>query len=402
MPLSHSKEKENYIWIRRIMRHNLLAYCFLSILWYSCSPEEEQLISSAKDPIDNGVYTNDVNATNTFCDFVLESNSKNCWDNSVDVYQDCHLNLLFTRYGNGWTGGDATYSTPLPDGRVIWMFGDTFLGQVSAERTRSGAPFIRNTFMVQDGDEMVTLNAFENGEPTALLKPENKEQWYWPLDGTIHNNEFQIMLARMGHLSSNGIWSFAYNAFDLAVFSLPDLRLKFIEERFPNPDISYGATLMEDGGYTYIYGISQIGFQKFAHVARVEGGDLKMPWTYYNGTDWQDEPSKYIIAKDVIDQFAVFKEGNIYYLVTQETGLKDRIFIRNSNSPTGPWQNKKYLYCTPESGGNIITYNAFVHPQLSSQDYLTISYNINSLDFQDIFGNADYYRPKFVRVENWK
>ena len=30
------------------------------------------------------------------------------------------FNSMFNTYGNGWTGGDATYSIPLPDGRTTF------------------------------------------------------------------------------------------------------------------------------------------------------------------------------------------------------------------------------------------------------------------------------------------
>jgi len=43
-----------------------------------------------------------------------------------------------------------------------------------------------------------------------------------------------------------------------------------------------------------------------------------------------------------------------------------------------------------------------VHPELSTNDELIISYNINSFDFWSLFDNADLYRPKFIKVENWQ
>ena len=73
-----------------------------------------------------------------------------------------------------------------------------------------------------------------------------------------------------------------------------------------------------------------------------------------------------------------------------------------SDFPTGPWHSKKTVYCTPETGGDVFTYNSFVHPELSINDELIISYNINSFDFWSLFDNADLYRPKFIKVENWQ
>ena len=49
---------------------------------------------------------------------------------------DPRFNRQFTRLGDGWTGADGTYSVALPDGRTVWMFGDTFLGRVNPDRSR--------------------------------------------------------------------------------------------------------------------------------------------------------------------------------------------------------------------------------------------------------------------------
>ena len=49
---------------------------------------------------------------------------------------EAELTREFARYGDDagraddWTGGDGTHSVRLPDGRVLWLFSDTYLGQV--------------------------------------------------------------------------------------------------------------------------------------------------------------------------------------------------------------------------------------------------------------------------------
>ena len=47
------------------------------------------------------------------------------------VKEATYFDSLFTMYGNGFTGGDGIYSVELPDGRNVWIIGDTFLGTVS-------------------------------------------------------------------------------------------------------------------------------------------------------------------------------------------------------------------------------------------------------------------------------
>jgi hypothetical protein len=85
---------------------------------------------------------------------------------------------VFHRY-TGWTGGDATYSIPLPDGRTLWLFGDSFIGTVRPDRSRPGSSFYRNAAMVQQGNEFITLPVSGN----AFVRPADPGWWYWPGHG---------------------------------------------------------------------------------------------------------------------------------------------------------------------------------------------------------------------------
>ena len=72
---------------------------------------------------------------------------------------ETYFTNLFIRNCCGFTGGDGTYSVLLPDGRTVWIFGDTFLGTVSPDmiRRRLSPMFIRNSFVIQDGDSLKTM-----------------------------------------------------------------------------------------------------------------------------------------------------------------------------------------------------------------------------------------------------
>lgn len=375
----------------------------LIVLFSSCSKESTlPLPINQIQPEDHGIYDRDSTLSDAFCDFRFLNNDEQCWNADLTVHEDCHYNLLFTRYDNGWTASDATYSMPLPDGKIMWMFGDTFLGKVRADRSRANGALIRNTIVIQNQDELETLFQGTLNSPAAYVSPTNKEEWYWPLDATIANNEIHWMLGRLENTEVSGIWSFRYTGFDLAVLDLQDYSLQKIIPKVTDPDISYGSCILEDGQYTYLYGISTRPFRKRAHIARVESGDLTRNWTFYDGTSWVVEPSDFVIQQGVSDQFSVLKDGNKYYLVTHEIIFGKRIFIAESDAPEGPFVNIRVLYCTPESGGNIFTYNSFVHPELSEEGELRISYNINSFDFYDILENVDLYRPKFISIKNWR
>ncbi len=321
-----------------------------------------------------------------------------CWQLPISVTKAADFNQLFTRY-SGWTGGDATYSIPLPDGRIMWLFGDSFIGTVKPDRSRTGNAFLRNAVMIQDGDQMTTLT----GGASAFLAPSTPGWWYWPGHGLAHGDTLQVIF--FGFKSTGGgAWDFAYASVDVATFHLPDLSLISVERKVTDPPTNYGACVLQDGDYTYLYGSEKVGLSKFLHVARVHGTDLNGAWEYFNGTDWTADPAASArVFAHVSDQFSVFKKDSRYYLLTQHHILGDEIYIYDSNSPMIGFDHKKTVYCTPQSHqGNLFTYNAFAHPEFSGSDGLLVSYNVNSSVFGDLFQNADSYRPYFVRIKGWE
>src|SRR5918994_203194 len=64
------------------------------------------------------------------------------------------LTAMFQRYGDTsgrWLGADRTASVRLPDGRLLWLFSDTFLGRPAQDGSRPrSSSFIHNSAVVQD------------------------------------------------------------------------------------------------------------------------------------------------------------------------------------------------------------------------------------------------------------
>ena len=52
---------------------------------------------------------------------------------------------------------------------------------------------------------------------------------------------------------------------------------------------------------------------------------------------------------------------------------------------TGPLTDKTVLYTTPETRGNVFTYNAKAHPELGDGHTLLVTYNVNSFDTADVY-----------------
>lgn len=318
---------------------------------------------------------------------------------SIEAADD--FNGYFTRYGSGWTGGDVAYSVPLPDGRIVWLFGDTFLGTVNEDRSRDPQGFINNSFMVQDRTEFTTLSGTGR---SALLVPSDPNHKYWPQHGFVKNNKLYVLLYTWKLNGTGGAFGFDFVRMDMAIFSLPGISLEEIKTIADNKVI-WGASIMEDGDYIYVYGSEDTPVPNQVNLARIKITDVEGPWEYYSSFGWvYDNAINKMILEGNSNQFSVFKHNDIYYLFNQEdVAFSNKIYRYKASHPEGPFTGKILVYETPYYGQDTWTYNAKAHPEfLEEDDALLISYDVNCLNFNKLFENADLYRPYFIRVKNWE
>ena len=322
-----------------------------------------------------------------------------CWDSKYHVCRDQKLINLFTRK-TGWTGGDATYSVKLPNGKTLWMFGDTFINQVNNDGTRSSFRLINNSMVLQNEEEMTAYHTGTITNPGAFAKPPESNWWYWPGDATVATDTLFMFMQGFGN-DSGGAWDFYRTSIDLLKMNPETLEIYKNERIFTNPEITFGSAILEDVDYTYLYGVKAVETDKYLYVAR-SNANLNKSWEYFTGVNWSNDINDAKpIYNNVSEQFSVFKDNETYYLLTQHHIFGAEITLFHSNSPIGPWGNGKVIYCTPESAGNIFTYNAFAHPEIHN-DSLVISYNVNSFDTNDLLKDVNNYRPYFIRVGNWR
>lgn len=308
-----------------------------------------------------------------------------------------------------WSGADGAYSVPLPDGRVAWIFSDTFYGEVDDEartRSTSSSRLIRNSLVVQDADGTFTRTIAGSdgfGRPASAVQTESESlSWYWMGDGTVEGDKLHVFALRFGSVPP----PFQQYTDDIATFSLPDLAFEGIT-RLPlgqSPAVGatlvgWGAAIMESETYTYVYGLEDLHSQKYLHLARARAGALLEPWEYWTGAGWSANP---LLSTRLLDgisnEFSVHATPGGYTLVAQDHGIRPQVIACRAPAPQGPWGSCATVYTTPETAGSVFTYNAKAQPHLSDGDHLTISYNVNTTVYLDHFRDVDIYRPRFVEV----
>jgi hypothetical protein len=326
---------------------------------------------------------------------------------------DAHLTTVFGDYGNtgkGWTGADSTYSLPRP-GRTLWVFSDTFLGPVNDDLSRpTSTPLINNSFVVQHrGDRLRTITGGTPNARTALLPPPSADSWYWLGAPSRPDNHHVDVFALRFHKTGSGSFDFAWAETKLARFSADGQRL---EKLLPVPsahNIEWASWVSYEHGWSYVYGVEDLGLSKYMHVARVHGRDLTGTWQFWTGAGWSDdEADSARVMPGVANEYGVSPFHDGYLLVTHDTNelFSSKVVGYFSCAPTGPFVHPVTLYNTPETGangsygnGNIITYNTHEHPDLRRGNRLLVTYNVNSLDpNNDLYDDVTIYRPRFIDV----
>jgi hypothetical protein len=311
---------------------------------------------------------------------------------------DQNYDNYFQRGGPGWTGGDGTYSVGLPDGRTAWSFGDSYLGTISPDGSRPlSAPIVNNSMLIASASSATTLVGGTPSQPQALVSTGESGSWYWPGASTVEGGTLVQFLSKTRRTGS-GLWDFAYAGSYMATYSLPGMSLQSVVPVPASDTIQWGAWTLSDGGYTYIYGIEDRGWDKYVHVARVSAGALSGAWQYYTGSAWSTDPTSSARLMDgASNQFSVVKMGSDYQLISQAP-LGSQISSYHATSPVGPFGTKKVLYTTPNWGASTFTYNAVAHPDLSGAGEMLISFNVNTNQGSDLYSNPEIYRPRFVRA----
>ncbi len=332
----------------------------------------------------------------------------------------------FTEYfrkTSGWVASDGTISVALPEGKSLWLMGDSHIDGLNAADTTLPCLFqVRNTILVQDNTqpaELVTIldNTQTGVNRTPVKIAVNDNRYFWPGHGYATGDTAVVFWqlyegAEMSHTGNYASKIYTKNISDASA-------IKKLE-KLPIPDeYEFGNAVVVDSArsYVYFYGMKQDWIIFRPYVARIPlGADVFTNWEFFDGSNWIADvnTSTQLMGTTsdyVSPSFSVIKLQDKYYMISQDIGfltcgLGRDIYSWESENPEGPFTNKKLLYTIEDKyrGEYMITYNATAHPQFIRNNELLISYNVNRVctnycesPFTDRY-NADLYRPKFIRV----
>jgi Domain of unknown function (DUF5005) len=242
---------------------------------------------------------------------------------------------------NDWAGGDGAFDVALPDGRVLWLFGDTFSGTVNGRTLRPGYRIPRNSFQVQTGRCFAPELGGTLTRRTSRIADPAADEWYWPIAGSVSGNEVRVWMYHLRRVDGLPGWDWTVLGLRVASLRLPDLVVTSVSD---DPHAAgtplYGESVVTSGATVHLYGGGAGGqYLARASVAQAATG----PYEYWaGGSTWSPDPGAAVgLQLPGATRFASLSfvaYGSGYLASGRLFGiLSTAVHAWYSPTPQGPW-----------------------------------------------------------------
>lgn len=315
---------------------------------------------------------------------------------------------LFDGLSGTWAGGDGAASIRLPDGRLLWLFGDTFTGTVNADRSRGAdAAIVRNSIVVTDGTcvDVVTT-------ATDAL-PGREGTWLWPTTGAVvasarGGSTELVVLAQRVRRTGEGAYDFIRVGTASVRVTVPWRGVPAVGavRDLPSDDVLWGAGLVAEGARTWVYGTREVHedlvFGRDLLLARAPTTTLDDPstWTYRTASGWSSDRADAAVVRPARDGVSTVpsaaRVGSAYVIVTKaQEFVDDDVIALSAPNPWGPWHER--VLFRSASKGDVVRYS----PALvagARPGHATVVVSRTSTSAEELLRDAELARPTFTDV----
>lgn len=324
---------------------------------------------------------------------------------------------------NRWIAGELATSIPLPNGKIMWLFGRSHIDNIAIDNTiPCQQQEVDNCILLQDstpfGSPTTYLDITTGATNKSFFKLSPTDSTILrPGHGYVQGDTAFVFLSRW---DSNSVFLGNY----VAKVGITTMNLEDISKCISHTFLDFGKAVVVDSlaNYIYLYGSKEDVFSmRKPYVARRSYTNASGTWEYYGAPGWFADTAmaRPISTYEVAASFSISKLQGRYYLVTQDKapdpftcGIQRNILAYRSDSLTGPFTNLSLLYTTEDTYDSlpILSFDAYAHPYLSTCDSLLLSYDVRDLGdttgitqcpsqcWRSNLQDADTWRPKFIRV----
>lgn len=316
------------------------------------------------------------------------------------------------RHDPRWLGGDVAYSIDLTSGRVLWLFGDSFIAK-QRNGSRRNSVMIRNSVAIETGYDparaKVKFYWRTTHESPTDFSPGEGRFWLWPSQGIRLGNHLLLFYGRLApdnQKNSLGFKSAGWTAF---LVDNPDQQpSRWKLQKIPVPDdhgkITYGMSALKIGRFLYVFGCSEPEHDVYLirwPLAKAAKGQLLSPqWWCASGWCAKAAMQKPIL-RDVSSEFSVQRDprGAGFIEINSQGFGASTVVARSATNLEGHWSEPREIYRPAESNRpDAFVYAGKSHPELTGAD-VVVTYVANSSSFATLVRDTSIYYPRFVRLD---
>lgn len=322
-----------------------------------------------------------------------------------------------------WRGGDCASSVDLGDGRILWLFADSYVGvRPPYVRDSCCVTMIRNCIGIQKGYDPLAadFSVYWRGttENPGAYFPSDDTSWYWPGNAVKIDSVLVMFLMHICPSDTGLRFSECEHSPHAAylVSGIKDKPLEWTLSPLVLPDNPYGimlaaATIIKPP-YLYMFNVAvkEPGYGSM-YLARwhtdslIAGSTGSFEWWTGNSIGWISDLEFTSKPATIFDEGAtefsvIYDEETDQYLAIQTVGFGPaNIMMRTAPVLTGPWSELLLVYDPPEKPDpEIMIYAAKAHPEITGADII-LTYNTNG-PIERIVTDTTLYYPILIRL-NW-
>jgi len=328
-------------------------------------------------------------------------------------------------YSDGWLGGDGTLSVSLSDGRVLWIFSDSYVSHnPKASKRKQARTIVSNTialstFQYQQLDTEYYWRKQGRKHRPFFISPESENR-FWPAWAFIRGDTLFVLMSKIGEKENpdpDNIFNFSISGNSLAMVTGTEAidPLQWNIELLPYSEVIPGETLNQaatDEHFLYVVKHSETGnfLIRIPHTHLCSPGTMVEYWTedliWKRGAKGKDRA---ILFKGQANgSLEYYPELGNWIYIYGPNFLSNEIKYRFAKNITGPWSDAGVLYVTPEQSKDDPAYDprhfcylARAHSLFSDMPAreLLITYDCNSTDFFHAAGSDFIYIPRVISVD---
>ncbi len=316
-----------------------------------------------------------------------------------------------------WVGGDGAYSIDLGEGRVLWMFGDSWIDS-SGRGSRAEATMVSNSLAIQRGYDPSTADIEffwrSAADRPAAYFPDVDDRRYWPGHGVRIGDRLLLFLMEV-QSREDGLG-----------FEVVDWRAVFVRNPGHDPDewdlqwldgptndmrviVGSGGVVTKDG-FVYAFSSQEPNARHDVYLVRWPESDVRdgrlerMEW-WAGDAGWlahgDREHAPTPVFRNGQTEFTIhYDEATHVFVEIQTMGFgKAAVVRRTATKLTGPWSMPDTIFTPAQQAfPQILIYQGKAHPHLVGAR-LVVTYCTNSMDFADHLSEPWLYYPRFARIQ---